>query len=410
MVYLQKGENIANLSAALKERLADEPAPGAVFVDGLENILPRASEAGRSAFVANLNAYRNALPAIVPCPLILWVSDWLLGVLARSAPDFFSIKSGIYFFRAHTHGGRELSQRASETAPNLGWENVPRDELRARADKIRAFLDTPRATSRENSLLEVRLANRLGDLYLTLYQLGDAEAAYTRSLSILEEMPSQERSGTAQIANDLGAVTYHQLGRIAEEQRDFAAAEGWYRRSLEIKERRGNEHGAASTYHQLGRIAEEQRDFVAAEGWYRRSLEIKERQGNEHGAAITYHQLGRLAEEQHDFAAAEGWYRRSLEIKERRGDEHGAASTYSQLGIIAGLQDDFANAGVWLLKGISAFIRVHDERRALRNTRNFLIFYRLATDSLQTRLKAMWEAAQIGPFPSETGDDGAGSA
>ena len=48
----------------------------------------------------------------------------------------------------------------------------------------------------------------------------------------------------------------------------------------------------ASTYHQLGIIAQEQRDFSAAEGWYKKSLAIEEKLGNEHGAAITYHQLG----------------------------------------------------------------------------------------------------------------------
>ena len=79
---------------------------------------------------------------------------------------------------------------------------------------------------------------------------------------------------------------------IAQEQRDFAAAEQWYRKSLAIKEKQGNEHGAAISYHQLGMIAAEQRDFAAAEQWYRKSLAIKEKQGNEHGAASSYHQWG----------------------------------------------------------------------------------------------------------------------
>ena len=64
------------------------------------------------------------------------------------------------------------------------------------------------------------------------------------------------------------------------------------------------EHGAASTYHQLGIIAQEQRDFSAAEGWYKKSLAITEKQGNEHGAASTYHQLGRIAEKRQDFPQA----------------------------------------------------------------------------------------------------------
>ena len=46
---------------------------------------------------------------------------------------------------------------------------------------------------------------------------------------------------------------------IAQDQRDFAQAEQWYRKSLAITEKLGNEHGAASTYHQLGIIAEDAR-------------------------------------------------------------------------------------------------------------------------------------------------------
>ena len=70
-------------------------------------------------------------------------------------------------------------------------------------------------------------------------------------------------------------------------RRDFEAAEEWYKRSMAIFEKLGDERNAAITYHQLGRIAQEQRDFAAAEKWYRKSLEIKERQENEHGAAKT---------------------------------------------------------------------------------------------------------------------------
>ncbi len=43
-----------------------------------------------------------------------------------------------------------------------------------------------------------------------------------------------------------------QLGIIAHERRDFAQAEKWYRKSLAISEKLGDEPGAASSYHQLG--------------------------------------------------------------------------------------------------------------------------------------------------------------
>ena len=66
-------------------------------------------------------------------------------------------------------------------------------------------------------------------------------------------------------------------------------------KTLAIHEKHGNEHGAAITYHHLGIIAEEQRDFTTAEEWYLKSLAIFEKQGDEHGAARTYHHLGMIA-------------------------------------------------------------------------------------------------------------------
>jgi hypothetical protein len=47
------------------------------------------------------------------------------------------------------------------------------------------------------------------------------------------------------------SAMWHQLGSIAEGQRDFAAVERWYLKSLKITEKLGNERGAAIAYGQL---------------------------------------------------------------------------------------------------------------------------------------------------------------
>ena len=170
-----------------------------------------------------------------------------------------------------------------------------------------------------------------------------AEGWYKKSLAIDEKQGNEH--GTA--------ITYHQLGVIAQERRNFADAEAWFKKALAIFRKQGTEHDVASTYHQLGRIAEEQRDFADAEAWYKKSLAIKEKQGDEHGAAITYHQLGRIAQEQRNFADAEAWYKKSLAIEEKHGNEHGAASTYHQLGTTAQEQGDFADAEAWYKKALA---------------------------------------------------------
>ncbi len=79
-------------------------------------------------------------------------------------------------------------------------------------------------------------------------------------------------------------------------QRDFASAEQWYRKALAITEKQGNEHGAAITYGQLGTMAQKQRDFASAEQWYRKSLAIWVKYGDKYREAITRSNLERLRE------------------------------------------------------------------------------------------------------------------
>jgi hypothetical protein len=57
------------------------------------------------------------------------------------------------------------------------------------------------------------------------------------------------------------------LGRVAQERRDFEAAERWYKESLAIKEKHGNEHGAAGTYGQLGILERLQGRYEDAGRW-----------------------------------------------------------------------------------------------------------------------------------------------
>ena len=89
------------------------------------------------------------------------------------------------------------------------------------------------------------------------------------------------------------ADAFYQLGRIAQEQRDFSAAEAWYRKSLAISEKQGNEHDAASTCHQLGVLAAVQARYREAGQWFLRALAVFQ-QSDPHAAEITvrsFHQL-----------------------------------------------------------------------------------------------------------------------
>ena len=170
-----------------------------------------------------------------------------------------------------------------------------------------------------------QLHDLAGHTALTQHRFQDARAHYETVLRL--QQATGDRQGQA--------VTFHQLGMVAQEQRRFAEAEASYRKALDIKLEFGDQHSAASTYHQLGMVAQEQRRFAEAEASYRKALDIFLESGDQYSAASTYHQLGWVAQDQRRFAEAEASYRKALDIFLEFGDQHGAARTYHQLGMVA---------------------------------------------------------------------------
>ena len=110
--------------------------------------------------------------------------------------------------------------------------------------------------------------------------------------------------------------------------------------------------------------------------------------------------------EQRDFAAAEQWYRKSLAIKEKQGNERGSAITYGQLGVLAGVQERFRESGEWLIKSLTVFRRANDPHNARGAASVFLGSYERASDKDKVELRAMWEQAELGPFPEQAQEAG----
>ncbi|HEX6684640.1 MAG TPA: tetratricopeptide repeat protein [Candidatus Limnocylindrales bacterium] len=140
------------------------------------------------------------------------------------------------------------------------------------------------------------------------------------------------------------AITYHQLGIVAQEPRRLEQAERYYRRALDIKLESGDRHGAAGICGQLGVMAQSQRRFEQAELYYRRALDICQEDGERHLAAITYHNLGIVAQEQQRFEQAEQCYRQALDIYLECGERHLAGIACHTLGTLAQEQRRFEQA------------------------------------------------------------------
>ena len=155
--------------------------------------------------------------------------------------------------------------------------------------------------------------DNIGKRQLLLKRLDEAAASYRRALELwlgntaLE--PGEIRQGSASI--------YHQLGMVAQAQRQWPQAEQYYQQALAINIEFNDRYEQARTYHQLGRVAEEQRQWLQAEQHYQQALAIFIEFNDRYRQAGTYHQLGIVAQAQRQWAQAEQYYQQALQIRNR---------------------------------------------------------------------------------------------
>ncbi len=163
------------------------------------------------------------------------------------------------------------------------------------------------------------------------------------------------------------AVTYHQLGMVAQEQRRFDDAIAFYNQALQIYEDAGDFYSAARDYHNLGVVAQEQRQFDDAIAFYNQALQIYEDAGDFYSAARDYHNLGAVAREQRRFDDAIAFYNQALQIYEDAGDFYSAASDYHNLGIVAQYQRRFDDAIAFYNQALQIYEDAGDFYRAARD-------------------------------------------
>ncbi len=118
---------------------------------------------------------------------------------------------------------------------------------------------------------DIFIANDLlATCYLQTQNYQQAKQRYEKQLEIIDKITSLEETRKKSYI----AGTYHQLGIVAQELREYHQARDYYQQALEIKIEYGDKYFCASTYHQLGIVAQELREYHQALDYYQQALEI----------------------------------------------------------------------------------------------------------------------------------------
>lgn len=210
------------------------------------------------------------------------------------------------------------------------------------------------------SLTLLQQAGKRHEMAMAYHQLGyvaqgerdwaEAKRNYQKALQILREFKNRYSQ----------AGTYHQLGRVSEEERDSAEAERQYREALNIYQEFDDRYGQAKIYQGLGNVAFGERDWTEAKRYYWEALKIKQEFNDRYSQASTYHQLGKLAAKERNWSVAKQHYRKALKICQEFNDRYTLGKAYYELGNIAFEEKDWAEAKRHYREALKIFQEFND--------------------------------------------------
>lgn len=317
-------EPLTHLLDALRERIV-RPVLNAVFISGLEYSLPNADEAHATPFVANLNASRNSFPDVVNCPLVIWIPEYVLSAIAIGAPDFFSIRSGVYFFAAGPGETADLAQSLMVGEVSM-LGSLTLEEKMERVKAIESLLADYESlpTGKRDPEAEIRLRLRLASLQQLLGSYDSAKLYFQQSLEQAKKLRSLEYESEANTG--LGIV-YRKLGKWSE-------AKAAFERGLEISRKTGDRFGEAMDLRNIGNVYFSLGQWEDARKFYEQSLEILQELGDrfQEGGALA--NLANVLRQQGQLSEAEEMLKKALQIEQEVGDIFSVGGVLQSLGAL----------------------------------------------------------------------------
>src|SRR5207248_1339006 len=136
---------------------------------------------------------------------------------------------------------------------------------------------------------------------LLLKQYAQAEASYQKALTI----HLNNKGVDAETIRKLSASIYHNLGIVAQDQRQWEPAEQHYQQTLQISNTSHVRYANTAKHHHLRILDQEQQQSYQAEQYFQHALQIDNEYTDRNANARTYHHLGRVAQDQRQWGQAE---------------------------------------------------------------------------------------------------------
>ena len=280
--------------------------PPALFITTLEASVP--SDEERQPSLHAINAARELWRERFGCPIVFWIPEYVVPLLAFHAPDLWSWLSHRFEFVSQFAHPME-AVRESYNEPWSMASNLDAEKKRFRIAELEQRIKEAEALGKKELTPHVISWNfELGNLFESLGELDKSESLFRK---ILQQADSIHEISIAS--------AYGNLGLIYKTRGDLGRAEEMLRKSLEIEKRLGRQEGMASDYGNLGLIYMTRGDLDRAEEMLRKSLEIEERLGRQEGMASDYGNLGLIYQTRGQKDEARKFWKKARDLYEKIG-------------------------------------------------------------------------------------------
>ena len=343
VVEIELGEPVEDLLVVIKERLLEEQErikqgpvhqlslmdeesvistdPKLVlFLYGLEQSL--ISGGSLSPILSYLNLNRELFRQEIPNALVIWLPDYALTALARSAPDFWAWRSGLYEFAPEPDIAEQIFKPIQREASFIS-SSLSLSAKRERLTMLNGLLADYREVDNGPHELQVQISLQLkiGVMYQELGQWHEAKRSFEDSLRI-----SQDIDDKSQIAFSL-----YRLGRLARFMNDYTEARLLLETSLRVSRERGEQTDIAYGLFHLGRLEHDLGNPFSARQFYEQSLRIRQEIDDQYNIAAILNQLGRLEVSNFNYSEARRLYKEALKINRDLKNKTGQAITFYNL-------------------------------------------------------------------------------
>jgi tetratricopeptide (TPR) repeat protein len=308
---------------------------------------------------------------------VLWVPDFLYGLLARSAPDFLDWRSDTLHFP-------ELEPNQFLALQSATWEGGLDTQMPAAARRGRVQELASRIKANENTddpVIQDAVAGWLNELGLHFMLLGrwrDAKVCFERMLVFVRRLGN--RHGEAAALNSLGNI-FASLG-------DTKQAVESYNKSLGIAKEINHLPDIGAALGNLGTVYSDLGDYQRAVVFYSQSLEVARLSGDRRGESAAVGNLGIAFKNLGDFNRAIEFHTQHLELARKLGDRLGEGNALGGLGNAYAAKGDDGQA-------LTFHRQQHEIAHKIGNMRgegSSLFNEALSLDSLGRRSEAICQA------------------